>query len=83
MTLTCAANSTPWPCSPAEGEQVDDVEVEVGLPRVAHALEVALVQLGLRELYRNFLLYPQELVPILDQQLKDAALEWACAEENC
>lgn len=34
------------------------------------------------QLYRNFLLYPQELVPILDQQLKDAALEWACAEEN-
>ncbi|GAA6009455.1 hypothetical protein JCM10207_003788 [Rhodosporidiobolus poonsookiae] len=34
------------------------------------------------QLYRNFLLYPQELVPILDQQLKDSALEWACAEEN-
>jgi hypothetical protein len=35
-----------------------------------------------KQLYRNFLLYPQELVPILDQQLKDSALEWACAEEN-
>lgn len=34
------------------------------------------------QLYKNFLLYPQELVPILDQQLKDSALEWACAEEN-
>ncbi|GAA5977457.1 hypothetical protein JCM11641_000969 [Rhodosporidiobolus odoratus] len=34
------------------------------------------------QLYRNFLLYPQELVPILDQQLKDSALEWACEEEN-
>ncbi|BGP36045.1 MCM DNA helicase complex subunit [Rhodotorula toruloides] len=34
------------------------------------------------QLYRNFLLYPQELVPILDQQLKDSALAWACAEEN-
>ncbi|GAA5872937.1 hypothetical protein JCM1840_005892 [Sporobolomyces johnsonii] len=33
-------------------------------------------------LYRNFMLYPQELVPILDQQLKDSALEWACADEN-
>lgn len=34
------------------------------------------------QLYRNFMLYPQELVPILDQQLKDSALEWACEEEN-
>ncbi|GAA5935796.1 MCM DNA helicase complex subunit MCM4 [Sporobolomyces koalae] len=34
------------------------------------------------KLYHNFKLYPQELVPILDQQLKDSALEWACAEEN-
>ncbi|GAA5939529.1 hypothetical protein JCM3775_004852 [Rhodotorula graminis] len=34
------------------------------------------------QLYKNFLLYPQELVPILDQQLKDSALEWACAEDN-
>ncbi|GAA6064631.1 hypothetical protein JCM10212_000600 [Sporobolomyces blumeae] len=34
------------------------------------------------QLYRNFMLYPQELVPILDQQLKDSALEWACSEEN-
>ena len=28
------------------------------------------------------MLYPQELVPILDQQLKDSALEWACEEVN-
>lgn len=34
------------------------------------------------QLYRNFMLYPQELVPILDQQLKDSALEWACEEVN-
>lgn len=34
------------------------------------------------QLYNNFMLYPQELVPILDQQLKDSALEWACEEEN-
>lgn len=29
------------------------------------------------QLYRNLMLYPQEIIPILDQVLKDSALDWA------
>ncbi|GAA5876263.1 hypothetical protein JCM8547_003751 [Rhodosporidiobolus lusitaniae] len=52
-----------------------ETQQRVGGPRTREDREY-------KQLYRNFLLYPQELVPILDQQLKDSALEWACAEEN-
>lgn len=29
------------------------------------------------QLYRNLMFYPQEIIPILDQVLKDCALDWA------
>lgn len=30
-----------------------------------------------QQLYRNLMVYPQEIIPILDQVLKDCALDWA------